>query len=76
MHESTRFSPFYLMFGRHPRLVIDAFLGIGLSEERKSHQDYVHRIVFSTLMKKQTQRSERKEGNIRSTTTRRPEHHY
>ena len=54
MHESTRFSPFYLMFGRHPRLVIDAFLGIGLSEEHNLHQDYVHRIVFSTLMKKQT----------------------
>ena len=54
MHESTRFSPFYLMFGPHPRLVIDAFLGIGLSEEHNLHQDNVDRIVFSTLMKKQT----------------------
>ena len=44
MHESTGFSPFYLMFGRHPRLAIDAFLGIGLSEEHKSHQDYVDRL--------------------------------
>ena len=28
------------MFGRHPRLAIDAFLGIRSSEERKPHQDY------------------------------------
>ena len=44
MHESIGFSPFYLMFGRHPRLAIDAFLGIGSSEEHKSHQDYVDRL--------------------------------
>ena len=44
VHESTGFSPFYLMFGRHPRLAIDAFLGIGSTEERKSHQDYVDRL--------------------------------
>ena len=41
MHESTGYSPSYLMIGRHPHLAIDAFLWIGLSEEHKSHQDYV-----------------------------------
>ena len=44
VHESTGFSPFYLMFGRHPRVAIDAFLGIRSSEERKSHQDYVDKL--------------------------------
>ena len=40
-HESIGFSPFYLMFGRHPRLAIDAFLGIKSNEEEvKSRQDY------------------------------------
>ena len=46
MHELTGYSPFYLMFGRHPHLAIDAFLGIGLSEEHKSHQDYVDRLKY------------------------------
>ncbi|MCG8033934.1 MAG: DDE-type integrase/transposase/recombinase, partial [Candidatus Thiodiazotropha taylori] len=44
VHESTGFSPFFLMFGRHPRLAIDAFLGLSSTEERKSHQDYVDKL--------------------------------
>ena len=42
-HESTGFSPFFLMFGRHPRLAIDAFLGLRKEDEtmRKRHKDYV-----------------------------------
>ncbi|MFI0459984.1 MAG: DDE-type integrase/transposase/recombinase, partial [Candidatus Thiodiazotropha endolucinida] len=45
VHDSTGFSPFFLMFGRHPRLAVDALLGIPQDTETvKSHQDYVDRL--------------------------------
>lgn len=35
-HDTTGFSPHYLMFGWHPRLAIDAFLGISSPAEKAS----------------------------------------
>ncbi len=44
VHDSTGYSPFYLMFGRHPRLAIDAFLGISQEDTPRSHMDYADQL--------------------------------
>jgi len=40
-NEATGFSPFYLLFGRHPRLSIDLIFGIDRTANQGSHTQYV-----------------------------------
>lgn len=55
-HESTGFTPHFLMFGRHPRLALDAFLGIepDRTSGKKDKHDYVsalrNRLEFAYKM--------------------------
>jgi transposase InsO family protein len=45
IHESTGFSPYFIMFGRQPKLALDALLGIHIEENTsKSRNEYVRKL--------------------------------
>lgn len=45
IHNSTGFAPYFLMFGRQPKLAIDALLGLNLEDSKtKSRNEYIRKL--------------------------------
>ena len=72
-HDSTGFAPHYLMFGWHPRLAIDAYLGLDqLSDSAKSRESYVQKMkkrlqyAYDVAQKESTKKGQKYKGHYDS----------
>ena len=79
-HDSTGYSPFYLMFGRHPRLPIDIAMGLDTGINRddntlskyvadlKEKLDWAYRIASGESTKAGAAQKKRYDKNVRGAT--------
>ena len=79
-HDSTGFSPFFLMFGRHPRLAIDAYLGLNSSQDSectsrehyasklKKRLDFAYKVASKEANKNATRHKSNYDGKVREAT--------
>ncbi len=78
-HESTGFSPHYLMFGWHPRLAIDAYLGVDnvtdesgsretYTKKLKKRLDYAYKVAADEARKQSTRHKAIYDTSVREST--------
>ena len=68
-HDSTGFAPHFLMFGWHPRLAIDAYLGLDkISDSEKSRESYAQKMkkrlefAYNVAQKESAKQGQRYKG--------------
>ena len=75
-HESTGFSPFFLMFGRHPRLPIDVAMGVELQEDLeidftknlKDRLDFAYKLATDKAQKSASRYKSHYDKRVRGST--------